>query len=93
MPRTRMINESGFDGTCYDDKAVLWHPVSPPALRLAYHRSQNGATDLSRANKFKLREFPKRGNNFPCLKAEATVAQPHVFTSQVSRANERFQSG
>jgi hypothetical protein len=35
MPRTRMINESGFDGTCYDDKAVFWHPGSPPALRLS----------------------------------------------------------
>jgi len=33
MPRTRMINESGFDGACYDDKAVFWHPGSPPALR------------------------------------------------------------
>jgi len=35
MPRTRMINESGFDGTCYDDKAVFWHLGSPPALRLS----------------------------------------------------------
>jgi hypothetical protein len=33
MPRTGMINESGFDGACYDDKAVFWHPGSPPALR------------------------------------------------------------
>jgi hypothetical protein len=34
MPRTRMINKSGFDGACYDDKAVFWHRGSPPpALR------------------------------------------------------------
>jgi len=23
-----MINESGFDGVCYDDKAVFWHSGS-----------------------------------------------------------------
>jgi hypothetical protein len=33
MPRTRMINKSGFDGARYDDKAVFWHLGSPPALR------------------------------------------------------------
>src|SRR6266702_1175773 len=26
VPRTTMINESGFDGARYDDKAVFWHP-------------------------------------------------------------------
>jgi hypothetical protein len=25
VPRTGMINESGFDGACYDDKGVFWH--------------------------------------------------------------------
>src|SRR6266436_8236817 len=25
VPRTRMINESGFDCVRYDDKAVFWH--------------------------------------------------------------------
>src|SRR6202166_4157150 len=33
VPRTRMIDESGFDGVCYDDKAVFWHPGSLPAFR------------------------------------------------------------
>jgi hypothetical protein len=33
MPRTRMINESGFDGARYDDEAVFWHLGSPPAFR------------------------------------------------------------
>jgi hypothetical protein len=33
VPRTRMINESGFDGVCYDDKAVFWHPGFLPAFR------------------------------------------------------------
>src|SRR5258706_16436136 len=28
VPRTGMINESGFDGVCYDDKAVFWHSGS-----------------------------------------------------------------
>jgi hypothetical protein len=28
VPRTGMINESGFDGICYDDKAVFWHSGS-----------------------------------------------------------------
>src|ERR1700722_12939503 len=26
VPRTRMINESGFDGARYDDETVFWHP-------------------------------------------------------------------
>src|SRR5258707_3406327 len=26
VPSTRVINESGFDGARYDDKAVFWHP-------------------------------------------------------------------
>jgi hypothetical protein len=28
VPRTGMINESGFDGVCYDDEAVFWHSGS-----------------------------------------------------------------
>src|SRR5258707_7145203 len=28
VPRTRMINESGFDCVRYDDKAVFWHSVA-----------------------------------------------------------------
>src|SRR6266404_5943166 len=28
VSRTGMINESGFDGVCYDDKAVFWHSGS-----------------------------------------------------------------
>jgi hypothetical protein len=28
VPRTWMINERGFDGVCYDDKAVFWHSGS-----------------------------------------------------------------
>src|SRR5258708_25162930 len=28
VPRTWMINESSFDGVCYDDKAVFWHSGS-----------------------------------------------------------------
>jgi hypothetical protein len=36
VPRTRMINESGFDRVCYDDKAVFWHPGFPPAFALKY---------------------------------------------------------
>src|SRR6202011_853166 len=42
----------------------------------AYHTSRNGATDPSRANKFKLREFPKRGNSFrPCVEQAADRGQ------------------
>src|SRR5258705_13793569 len=26
VPRTRMINESGFDGARYADKTFFWHP-------------------------------------------------------------------
>jgi hypothetical protein len=33
VPRTWMINEGRFNGVCYDDKAVFWHPGSLPALR------------------------------------------------------------
>jgi hypothetical protein len=33
VPRTWMINEGRFDGVCYDDKAVFWHPGSLPAFR------------------------------------------------------------
>ncbi|WP_154071074.1 hypothetical protein [Bradyrhizobium lablabi] len=29
VSRTGMINESGFDGACYDDKGVFWHPGLP----------------------------------------------------------------
>src|ERR1700738_4812382 len=39
----------------------------------AYHTSRNGATDPSRANKFKLREFPKRGNSFPCRPRDTPI--------------------
>jgi hypothetical protein len=29
VPRTGMINESGFYGACYDDKGVFWHRGLP----------------------------------------------------------------
>jgi hypothetical protein len=35
VPRTGMINESGFDGACYDDKGVFGHLGFP--LRSAKH--------------------------------------------------------
>ena len=46
VPRTRMINEGRFDGICYDDKAVFWHPGALLAFPLSIPRKV-GRRDLS----------------------------------------------
>src|SRR6266481_5823447 len=57
VARTGMINESGFDGVCYDDKAVFWHPGSPSCFPLSTARELGGCDRPCRANKFKLRHY------------------------------------
>src|SRR5207302_6130089 len=56
VPRTGMINESGLDGVCYDDKAVFWHPGLLP-LSTEHSRELGGCDRPCRANKFKLRHY------------------------------------
>src|SRR6202171_2569037 len=46
VPRTGMINESSFDGACYDDKGVFWHRglplLSPKHITLSQARRLDG---------------------------------------------------